>query len=499
MQTTDKQVRKLMQEYQKTGNKSISALKAGMSRKTAGKYLSIGKTPGELKTSRNWRTHQDPFKAHWPEMKEMLENAPELEGKILFDFLCECHPECYQEGQLRTFQRRIREWRALEGPDKVIFFPQNHEPGRIMATDFTHMDCLNITIDRVPFNHMLCHSVLTYSNWEWGEICHSESMVALKKGMQSTLIHLGHIPEQHLTDHSTAATHVIKKKEPSKKWTFNDKYIDFMNHYHMEPRTIQVGEPNENGDIESMNGVLKRRVNQYLLIRGNREFENIEQYRLFLEDIMDKGNRNRQNRLDEELAVMRALDVDPLPEYYEENPRVTKWSTISIRKIPYSVPSRLKGEKVKANVYEDRIDVYFHNVYQLTMPRITGDEKHHINYRHIISGLIKKPGAFRRYLYRADLFPTTLFRWAYDSLCDVCSERVADIEYLRILQKAAQTMECQVGETLAKIKEQGMIPRWNIVLEYLPAIDIEVPAMESLEVNLNEYDFLFTSDVEVAK
>ena len=146
MQTTDKQVRKLMEEYQKTGNRAISAIKAGMNRKTAGKYLADGKLPSEQKIDRNWRTRNDPFERHWSEIKGMLEDAPELEGRALFDFICEKYPNNYQEGQLRTFQRHIREWRALEGPDKTIYFPQIHEPGRIMETDFTHMNSLEITI-----------------------------------------------------------------------------------------------------------------------------------------------------------------------------------------------------------------------------------------------------------------------------------------------------------------------------------------------------------------
>jgi hypothetical protein len=496
MQITDQQVRKLMMEYQKTGNKGYSALKAGMDRKTGRKYLRIGKPPSELKVDRYWRTRKDPFYAHWSEVKEILGNAPELEGKILFEWLCERYPDCYEEGQLRTFQRRIREWRALEGPDKEIFFPQIHEPGRIMETDFTSMNALKITICGEPFNHMLCHSVLTYSNWEWGIICHSECMVALKRGIQASLFRLGHIPEEHWTDHSTAATHAIGGGKNG-AWEFNTRYLEMMNHYKMRHRTIQVDSPHENGDVESYNGVLKRRINQYLLLRGHRDFASVDEYRQFIESIMDKGNRIKQKRLNEELNAMRLLAVDRLPEYYEEYPRVTNWSTINVGKKTYSVPSRLRGEKVKAFRYEDRIEVFYHGVHQLTMPRITGDKTHSINYRHIIGWLIRKPGAFRRYRYREDLFPSVLFRWAYDTLCSACSERVAAMEYLRILQKAAHTMECRVAEALKNIQSQGIIPRWKTVMEFLPADKIELPSLAPLKVNLGDYDLLIPDTAEV--
>jgi hypothetical protein len=131
------------------------------------------------------------------------------------------------------------------------------------------------------------------------------------------------------------------------------------------------------------------------------------------------------------------------------------------------------------------------------MPRITGDKTHSINYRHIIGWLIRKPGAFRRYRYREDLFPSVLFRWAYDTLCSACSERVAAMEYLRILQKAAHTMECRVAEALKNIQSQGIIPRWKTVMEFLPADKIELPSLAPLKVNLGDYDLLIPDTAEV--
>ena len=144
MMTPDRKVRKMMGEYQKTGNVVKAALRSDMDPKTARKYIAAGKLPSQMQVEHTWRTRPDPFEAHWGQCEGILDVAPEMEGKFLFEWLCEQYPDIYQEGQVRTFQRRVREWKALSGPDKEVFFPQVHEPGRRMSTDCTHMDELGI-------------------------------------------------------------------------------------------------------------------------------------------------------------------------------------------------------------------------------------------------------------------------------------------------------------------------------------------------------------------
>lgn len=487
MVTPDRKVRKLMEEYQKTGKVSKAALRADMDRRTAQKYLMKGKIPSQMRIEHTWRTRSDAFAEHWGEVRSMLEDAPELEAKALFEWLCEKYPGEYRKGQLRTFQRRVSRWQAVEGPDQEVYFPQEHEPGVKMETDFTRMHSLKITICGEEFPHLICHSVLTYSNWEWGKICQSESMLALKQGLQSTLLRLGRIPREHWTDHSTAATHVIDGEEAGARG-FNQKYVDLMEHFRIEPKTIHVRAPHENGDIESSHGIFKRRMKQHLLLRGSRDFDSIESYATFLNGIMEKANMQRRERLSEELAVMRLLDVRLLPEYLEETPCVTAWSTVRVSRNTYSVPSRLKGQKVKARVYEDRVEVYCHGIKQVTMDRLLGEDKHAINYRHVIKSLVRKPGAFRHYKYRTDMFPTEAFRWAYDELCGACSNRQADQEYLRILNHAAETMESRVEAALLQLRHMETVPRWDTVLELTPAPRPKVPEIAPLRVNLVEYD-----------
>jgi len=492
MITPDRKVRKLMSEYQKTGNLSKAALRADVDVKTARKYVKAGRLPSQMKTERTWRTRKDPFAERWSKCTEILKDAPELEGKFLFEWLCEQYPGEYQEGQVRTFQRRVREWRALNGPDKEIFFPQHHNPGERMATDCTSGDELCITIEGEPYSHLLCHCVLTYSNWEWATICHSESLMALRSGIQAALFRLGHVPREHWTDNSGAATHRPEKEKSGRE--FNDKYKDLMKHFGMCPHTIQAGKAHENGDVESLNGVLKRRLKQYLLMRGSQDFTSVEEYRNFLEQVLEKANANRTKRLSEELEVMPKLNVSRLAEYLEYRCRVMSWGTITVDRRIYSVPGRLIGEKVEVRRYEEHIEVYYNGVYQMTAEWIPRDQGHYINYRHLISWLVRKPGAFRNYRFKNDLFPSEEFRWAYDALSENVSARTADREYLQILHHGAETMECDVIAALQLIRDQGEIPRLDRVLELHPPSIPEFPEIQPLVANLYEYDHLLPNE-----
>lgn len=490
MAATDKQVRLLKMTYEKSGNIETASAKAGLCRQTGSRYLKEDHPASALESERYWRTRPDPFADDWPMVAGMLSDAPELEAKTLFEWLCEQRPGCYAAGQLRTFQRRIREWHALHGPGKEVYFPQVHEPGRRMSTDFTWMDSLGITIGGAPFPHKLCHCVLTYSNWQWGTVCFSESLLALRHGIQNAVFRLGRTPREHWTDNSTAATHEPCAEDDSGGRMYNDRYLALMRHLGMDPHTIQAGEAHENGDVESLNGTLKRRIEQHLLLRGNRDFDSREAYEVFLRKVLDGANMLHRQRLSEELAAMKLLKIDRMPEFELYEPRVTSWSTIRVARNSYSVPSRLIGERVKAKCYEDHIEVSFHGVPQMTVPRLQGRGGHRINYRHIIDWLVRKPGAFSNYRYQADLFPTLNFRMAYDRLCEVCSQRVADIEYLRILKHAARTMECEVDTALELLLAEGVVPRWNAVVEFCPQDSVDIPEVTIHPVDLRQYDLL---------
>lgn len=496
MRTTDAQVRRLMEEYGKTGKIGLSALRAGMSRNTAAKYLKHGKLPSELKEPRTWRTRADPFEEVWLEIERRLKDAPELEAKSLFEDLLDRYPGRYEPGQLRTLQRRMKEWRAKQGPDKEVFFSQRHQPGEAMQTDFTWGNALGVTIGGEPFEHLLCHVVLPYSNWQWATVCQSESLAALKRGVQAAVFRLGRVPVFHQTDNSTAATHNLKQGMRA----FNEDYVRFMAELGMEPRTIRPGEKHQNGDVEALNGALKRRLKQHLLVRGSRDFPSVQAYQEWLEEVSAKANRPRTKKLAQELARMKPLRVGRLPEFSETDVRVSSHSTINVKGNIYSVPSRLIGEMVRVRVYDDRLEVVYGGAQQLTVDRLMGRGNHRINYRHIIWSLVRKPGAFRLFKYREDLFPTGVFRRAYDGLCRAHDDRAASLEYLRILHLAASTLESEVEAAVALVMESGepaTMERVKALLDVgtLPA----PPAMGAYPVDLSGYDLLLPGRLEAAQ
>ncbi|MFB3069688.1 MAG: IS21 family transposase [Gemmatimonadales bacterium] len=486
MRKTDQEVQKLMREHAKHGEVGRAARAAAMDRKTGSKYIRAQKLPSELRGERTWRTRSDPFTSDWPRIRDMLECTPELEAKIVLELLVAEHPDRYQEKHLRTLQRRFKQWRALKGPPRKVFFSQAHVPGEAMQTDFTWGTELEVTIAFEAFAHMICHSVLPYSNWQWVSVCRSESMSSIRRGVQAALFQLGYVPEFHQTDNSTAATHDLR----TGKRGFNEEYKNMIEHFGMKPRTIGVGEKEQNGDIEAANGVLKRRIRQMLLLRGTKNFDSVGEYEQWLRGIAATANRGRQMKLKDEIRAMRPLSASRLPEYTEIQYKVSSWSTIKIKSNAYSVPSQLIGEKVRIRVFDTKIDVYLSGILQMTTERLAGKQRHRINYRHIIDSLIRKPGAFQRYRYREDLFPTVTFRQAYDALARVMSPRKADIEYLRCLHLAAKTMECQVEHALSVLMEQGTAPLADKVKAIVAPDKPTIPSVAIPIADLNGYDTL---------
>jgi hypothetical protein len=498
MTATDAQVRIIMRERNKGCTQEQAAAKANLSsRKTVRKYEQLGKLPSELKKPRTYRTREDPFEGNWSEAEAMLQQAPELEAKTLFEWICERHPEKYQEGQLRTFQRRVSTWRAIHGSE-LLTLEQVHEPGQVLQTDGTWMTPLGITIDRQDFPHMLIHSVLPYSNWEWGRVVQSESLLAIRLGLQSALVRLGYVAKIHQTDNTTAATHKLGPGERDKRLDergFNQEYLQLLAHFGMQPRRIHIDNPNENGDIESANGAFKRAVKQHLLLRGSRDFKSLEVYEGFLWEIMDRRNALRSERLAEELVVMQPLSAEPWPQMRELRPRVSSAGIIRVCNNSYSVPSGLKEKRVTVRVYEWQIEVWYANQCVDTLPRLTGIQRHHINYRHVIDTLLRKPGGFRNYRYREDLFPNSVFRRAWEALKGRLSPRRADIAYLRILKLAARGMESDVTAALEALLACKTAWDDQTVAEQVQPLRPAIPNLEGDTVNLRAYDQLLSREV----
>jgi transposase InsO family protein len=426
MTSTDVQVRLVMRERSKGRTQEQAAVKANLkSRKTVAKYEQMGQIPSELKRERTYRTRPDPFAADWPEVERMLEDAPELEAKTLFEWLCGKKPGQYQEGQLRTLQRRVGEWRALN-QEQVAVLEQVHRPGEVLQSDGTWLTELGVTIAGEPFKHVLIHCVLPYSNWEWGVIAQSESLLAYQRAVETTLFELGAVPQFHRTDNSSAVTHQVSRLAEGR--TYNPAYLALLAHYGLQPQTIGVGCPEQNGDVEASNGGLKQALRQHLLLRGSRDFDSLAEYEQFIEQVMSRRNQGRQERLAAELAVK--------------------------------------------------------------MPRLIGQNHHHLNYRHLVDSLLRKPGGFRDYRYREALFPTLVFRQAWDTLNQWHSPRKADLIYLRILRLAARYLESDVTAILSLLLDSQ--ERWDEtdIEQLIQPQALPVPQLALSLVNLAQYDAL---------
>lgn len=485
-----------MEEMTKHGHAGLAAMRAGMDPKTARKYVRGGKLPSELVAPRDWRTHEDAFLEHWPELEAMLAESPAFEAKTLFEVLVGKYPGRYEEGQLRTLQRRVKSWRAERGPDKDVVLAQLHRPGEAAQTDFTWTTELAITIAGELFVHMLCVFVLPYSNWRWASICLSESIASIRHGVQRALFQLGRVPLYHQTDNSTSATHRIPagKKvtgEGSGKRPFNEDYLAIMRHFGMTARTTEVGAKEQNGDVESSNGVLKRALNQALLVRGSRDFASRAAWQAFIDDLLRKANLRQGRRVAEDMAAMHALDVAKLPEFVEEDFRVSEWSTVRVKHCAYSVPSRLIGEWVRVRIFEDRIVVRYAGKTELDCDRLRGRNLKRIDYRHMIWSLVRKPGGFARYVYREEMFPSVVFRRAYDAIQTPHHGLKGDLEYLRILHLAAGTIEADVDAALGLLLAAGKaITADAVKLLASAATAIDVPELVREPVDLGAYDAL---------
>lgn len=490
---TDAQVRQMMKERDQGKTQQQAAVKANVqSSKTVRKYERLRKLPSELKRARTWRTRKDPFSADWDAIEAMLETLPGLEVKALFEWLCEQHPGRYREGQLRTLQRRIADWRALNQP-QVASLAQMHRPGEIMETDGTWLTELDVTIQGESFKHILIHCVLPYSNWEWGCIAQSESVLAMRQGVQNSLQRLGYAPQYHQTDNSTAATYLLRRKEDAageQNRGYHPLYLELLAYYGLEPRVTHVGSPDENGDVEAANGGIKRALEQQLLLRGSRDFASVEEYEQFIYQVMHRRNQSRQVRLAEEIAVMRPVRQLPLAAYRERRVKVSAGSLIRIQTNTYSVPTSLIGHEVLVRQYEWHLEVYYQQKLVQQMPRLVGRSQYDINYRHLVDSLLRKPGGFRGYRFQQAMFPQPVFRQTWDMLNQWHVARKADLIYLRILNLAAKHLESEVAAACTLLLEQKQRFDETHVAQLILAPAPQRPALTPLPVNLRQYDAL---------
>jgi len=484
---TDQQVRRLFMFKNKKIPQYRAADKAGMTERTAYKYIKANKLPSQLKCEHDWQTRENPFIEDWPVILDMLEVNPGLEGKTIFNHFERTCPGRYQHGQLRTLQRKIKHWRATEGPGREVYFPQIHYPGDLSASDFTHMHSLGITIRGEQFNHLLYHFVLTYSNWETFTICYSESFESLSNGLQNALWELGGRTKRHRTDRMSAA--VNKDCHPEK---FNRNYQALLRHYEITPERTNAHSANENGDAETSHRHFERAVAQALMLRDSRDFYSIADYKKFLQRIAYQLNTGRSKRFEEELNVLGKLPKLRFDDCKNiDNIKVGKSSTLNIQHNTYSVHSRLIGERVQTRIYADHIEIWYAQKMVDQIPRQRGRNKYKIDYRHIIDWLVRKPGAFENYRYKESLYPSSWFRIAYDWLYSNMALQ-ANKHYVKILYYAAKEGQTVTESAIRYLLEHDKeLTAFNIKSQ----IDEQFKLPPATEVvvannNLRSYDTL---------
>ena len=354
---TDQQVRKY-KAMRRTATQEIAAARMGISVRSARRIENAETLPSQ-RGARNWRTRADPLAAVWEtELVPLLEAEPGLQGRTLLEELQRRHDERFGDGILRTLQRRVRAWRAEHGNEKEIYFAQANPPGRLALSDFTVCDSLGITVAGEAFPHRLYQFALAYSGWRHAEVVRGgESFAALAQGMQNALWALGGVPEEHRTDSLSAAFNNLAEQEELTR-----RYTDLCKHYGLRASRNNLGESHENGAIESRQGSLKNAIDQALLLRGHRNFDEPTDSRRFIADVVARLNRRISAKAMEERTALKALPVRRTSEYEETEARVTKYGTVSVKRILYSVPSRLIGHRLKFRIYPERIEAWLGDV-----------------------------------------------------------------------------------------------------------------------------------------
>jgi hypothetical protein len=491
---SDEQVRLLRRKLMAKKTRPAAAAASGMSTRSGQKWQS-GPLPSEAKRPHDWRSVPDPFADVWEtEVVPLLlsDEGSILEAKTVLELLEERHAGKHGPKQLRTLQRRFRDWRALHGPGKEVFFEQKHVPGREAALDFTHGTELGVTVAGLLFAHLLFVFTLSFSKWRWIGLALGETFEALVGGLQGALWSLGGTTEIARSDNLSAATHEL----PSGGRTLTRRFAAVLDHYRMRSTRIEPGESHQNGVAEKSNDLVKKEIAQALVLRGSRDFGTVDEYERFVKDLVErKFNRHVAGALEIERRQLKPLPAQPVPSYTTYEAQVRKWSTIHISKRTYSVPARLIGHTVEVRQHADVVEVYYQGRLTERMPRLRSERDHRIDYRHVIWSLVRKPGAFARYRYREELFPSLTFRRAYDALCVHRGER-ADVEYVRILHLSASTMESLVESALVSLLAEGRLPDYAAVKALAQPERPAIPQLQIAPPDLAVYDLLLQGGVQ---
>lgn len=442
--------------------------------------------------TRSYRTRKDPFAEVWEShILPVLKRAPGLDAITILRHLQEQNPEHYPDSQLRTLQRRVKHWRALEGPEQEVMFPQNKYPGKVGILDFTFANELEVTIGGEHLDHRLFHFRLPYSGWHWSTVVlGGESYTALAEGVEAALNMVGGAPEELRTDSLSAAW---KNKEEKDEMTrLFDQLCD---HYGMEGTHNNKGKGHENGWIESPHGHLKHQISQLLMLRGSRDFRNLEDYREWVQNVHKSNNRRLDGRFAEEQKHLHPLPKHLAITWKPGLVTVTPYCTVNIDRVMYTVPSRLKKNKLNVHLFDDRIELFLSDgTFVHAMERVRNEDRNKrsrsIDYRHVIHSLVRKPGALPGLVYLDELHPSPVWRRAWMALREFHSERQASRTYLGLLLIAHQHC-CEGAMTIQLDRDlsSSILPDLEVYRECFQPKPESCPAgPEFDEVDVSTYD-----------
>jgi len=360
---------------------------------------------------RHWRTRTDPLADVWDSvLVPMLEKAPQLEPQTLLLHLEEIRPGEEWYRRKRTLQRRVEQWLALHGPSQEVMFLQEHRAGVLGISDFTLLKGDPITVAGVVLEHRLFHFRLPFSGWCHVEVIHGgESFVALSEALQNALDSCGGVPAEHRTDSLSAC---YRNRDGSYAADFTSRYRELCALLGLHATRNNRGVAHENGAIEGPHRHWKRRLEQQLIKRGSRDFATEAEYRQLVVQVTASLNNRPsvQQKLVIERLHLRPLPVERFADYEPLVVRVRSTSTIEVRQVTYSVPSRLIGHQLTVHLRHDRLDLFLKSRFTLTLQRLhrrKGEKGalRRIDFCHVIESLRRKPRALLRAQLQADILP----------------------------------------------------------------------------------------------
>ena len=488
---SDQQMR-LFMTYRQTHSVPAAAAKAGFSPATGYRLQSDPRPPSQKKVRRG-RRRADPLDGLFEtEIVPLLQANPGLRAVAIFEEMMRRHVNL-DAGIRRTLERRIRAWRAEHGPEQEVIFRQTHEPGRMGLSDFTDMGKLGVTVAGQPLDHRLYHFRLAWSGFEHAHVVlGGESFVALSTGLQNALWSLGGVPHEHRTDSLSAA---FRNRAAPARDDLTDRVDALCRHYGMTPSRNNRGIAHENGAIEGPHGHLKRAIEDALILRGSRDFEDLQAYRRFIDEITGRINARNGKRIDAERACLKPLPARRTTDFEDVTVRVTSSGGFLLRKVFYTVPSRLIGHRLRVRLHDDRLELFLGSTWLQDLPRerVTrhGAHKHVVNYRHVIHALRKKPMALMGLVYRDQLFPRRAFRDMFDIMLKQTSDRQACRMAVDLLALAHDRgCEAELADQLEEDLRQNRLPDIKALRAlFAPPVE-DLPDVEVQLAKLSSYDRL---------